>query len=128
MTSISRRSVLATAAGGLAMAATAAQAQTGQTLPLPKRAGEGGTDPGPRDDEPYAADRPLLPQSLPVALDALEQAPLFRKAFGDVFIDYYLKLKRNEAGRYLRWIEQGGAVPAADETTDWERREYFDFF
>ena len=31
------------------------------------------TDPGPRDDEPYAADRPLLPKSLPAALDALEK-------------------------------------------------------
>lgn len=85
-------------------------------------------DPGPRDDEPYAADRPLLPKSLPAALDALEKEPLFRQAFGDVFIDYYLKLKRNEAGRYQRWVEEGGAVPADDGTTDWEQREYFDFF
>src|SRR5712692_2387411 len=50
MTNISRRSVLAaTAAGGLAMAATAAQAQTGQAMPMPSRPGVGGTDPGPRD-------------------------------------------------------------------------------
>src|SRR6266849_2966683 len=50
MTNISRRSVLAaTAAGGLAMAATAAQAQTGQTMPMPRRPGAGGTDPGPRN-------------------------------------------------------------------------------
>jgi oxalate decarboxylase len=50
MINISRRSVLtATAAGGLAMAATAAQAQTGQTMPMPRRPGECGTDPGPRD-------------------------------------------------------------------------------
>src|SRR5260370_38147362 len=50
MTDISRRSVLAaTAAGGLAMAATAAQAQTGQAMPMPSRPGVGGTDPGPRD-------------------------------------------------------------------------------
>src|SRR5216683_4384888 len=50
MTDISRRSVLAaTAAGGLAMAATAVQAQTGQAMPMPSRPGVGGTDPGPRD-------------------------------------------------------------------------------
>jgi oxalate decarboxylase len=50
MTNISRRSVLAaTVAGGLAVAATAAQAQTGQTVPMPNRPGAGGTDPGPRD-------------------------------------------------------------------------------
>lgn len=85
-------------------------------------------DPGPRDDEPYAADRSLLPKSLPAALDALEREPLFRREFGDVFIDYYLKFKRNEAGRFQRWIEEGGLQPPDDGTTEWEQREYFDFF
>ena len=85
-------------------------------------------DPGPRDDEPYAADRPMLPKSLPAALDALDKEPLFRRQFGDMFIDYYLKLKRNEAGRYQRWLEEGGVVPADDGTTEWEQKEYFDFF
>lgn len=86
------------------------------------------TDPGPREDEPYAANRPLLPKSLPVALDALDDAPLFRSAFGDVFIDYFLKLKRNEAGRFQRWLDDGGEQPPDDGTTEWEQREYFDFF
>ena len=86
------------------------------------------TDPGPRDDEPYAADRPLLPKSLPAALEALEKEPIFRNAFGDVFIDYFLKLKSNEAGRFQRWIEEGGVQPPDDGTTEWEQREYFDFF
>jgi hypothetical protein len=45
-----------------------------------------------------------------------------------VFIDYCLKLERNEAGRYQRWVDEGGVVPADDGTTDWEQREYFDFF
>ena len=85
-------------------------------------------DPGPRDDEPYAADRPLLPKSLPAALEALDKEPLFREQFGDVFIDYFLKLKRNEAGRFQKWIEEGGAQPPDDGTTEWEQREYFDFF
>jgi glutamine synthetase len=89
---------------------------------------DGGADPGPRDEDPCAANRPLLPKSLPAALEALEAEPLFRKAFGTVFLDYYLKLKRTEAGRYLRWVEQGGKVPPDDGTTDWEHREYFDFF
>ena len=43
------------------------------------------------------------------ALDALEREPLFRTAFGDVFIDYFLKLKRNEAGRFERWLGRTGA-------------------
>ncbi len=85
-------------------------------------------NPGPRDDEPYAADRPLLPKGLAAALDALERSPLFRKEFGEVFVDYYLKLKRNEAGRFQRWIEAGGVQPPDDGTTDWEQREYYDFF
>jgi glutamine synthetase len=82
-------------------------------------------DPGAPDDEPYAADRTMLPTSLADALMALENEPLFRRDFGDVFIDYYVKLKRNELGRYLRATE--GAAPG-DEPTEWEHNEYFDFF
>jgi glutamine synthetase len=85
-------------------------------------------DPGPQCDEPYASDHPLLPKSLPEALDALEQAPLFRQELGDVFIDYFLKLKRNEAGRFARWLEENDIKDAGEDTTDWEQREYFDFF
>src|SRR5262245_11677152 len=50
MDPISRRNMLAaTAAGGLLTAATAAGAQTSDTLPQPQRPGRGGTDPGPRN-------------------------------------------------------------------------------
>jgi oxalate decarboxylase len=50
MDSISRRNMLAaTAAGGLLTAATAAGAQTSDTLPQPQRPGGGSTDPGPRN-------------------------------------------------------------------------------
>src|ERR1700716_3866851 len=49
MIPISRRNVLtAAAAGGLVTAATAAGAQTGETIPQPLRPGHGGPDPGPR--------------------------------------------------------------------------------
>src|SRR3954467_14697139 len=82
--------------------------------------------PGPRDDEPYAADRPMLPTTLGQALDALEASKLYRKQFGDVFVDYYLKLKRNELGRYRKWVEDNRASEA--EPTQWEQDEYFDFF
>ena len=87
---------------------------------------ENGTDPGPQDDEPYAADRPLLPRSLKDALDALEQSSLARSKIGDVFIDYFLKIKRNELNRFLRWSEE--TRPTGDEATAWEQNEYFDFF
>jgi len=84
-------------------------------------------DPGPPDEEPYAADRPMLPKTLPAALAALEQEPLFRRELGDVFVDYFLKLKRNEAGRFQQWLKDAG-VEQTDEPTEWEQREYFDFF
>jgi glutamine synthetase len=85
-------------------------------------------DPGPSDDEPYTAPRAMLPKSLPEALDALEQEPLFRREFGEVFIDYFLRLKRTEAGRYLRSLELPGGQPHGDEPSEWEQNEYFDFF
>ncbi len=84
-------------------------------------------DPGAPDDDPYAADRPRLPTSLPAALDALERDALFRRDFGEVFIDYYLKIKRNEAGRYEKWLQDHGGAQS-DEPTEWEQNEYFDFF
>ncbi|HWN51207.1 MAG TPA: oxalate decarboxylase family bicupin, partial [Xanthobacteraceae bacterium] len=50
MNPISRRNMLvATAAGGLVTAATAASAQTGGSVPQPQRPGHGGTDKGPRN-------------------------------------------------------------------------------
>ncbi len=81
------------------------------------------------DDEPYAAERPMLPKSLPEALDALDKEPLFRRALGDTFIDYFVKLKRTEAARYERSLEAtGGSAGRSDEPTAWEQNEYFDFF
>jgi glutamine synthetase len=88
---------------------------------------EAGREPPPADDEPYAAERPRLPNSLPEALDALDKEPLFRAALGDTFIDYFVKLKRTEAGRYQRALDEAGGAPG-DEPTAWEHNEYFDFF
>jgi glutamine synthetase len=83
-------------------------------------------EPGARDDDPYAADRPMLPAGLGQALDALEASALYRRQFGDVFVDYYLKLKRNELGRYRKWLDENRV--AESEPTEWEQNEYFDFF
>jgi glutamine synthetase len=83
-------------------------------------------DPGTPDDEPYAAARTRLPTSLGDALDALDKDPLFRRDFGDLFVDYYVKLKRNELGRYLTSIDTH--APQGDAPTEWEHNEYFDFF
>jgi glutamine synthetase len=89
---------------------------------------DGAIDPGLPNDEPYASDRPLLPTSLPQALDALEQEPVFRDQLGGIFVDYYLKFKRSEAGRFQRWLDEQGLQDPGDETTAWEQNEYFDFF
>ncbi len=82
--------------------------------------------PGPSDDEPYTAERPALPTSLPEALTALNTSSLYREEMGSVFIDYLVKLKSNEANRYLATIPEGGSP--SPETSEWEQNEYFDFF
>jgi glutamine synthetase len=82
--------------------------------------------PGPRDDEPYSAERALLPKSLGEALDALEKDALFRTQLGELFIHYYLRLKRSELGRFDAWKAQNG--DNGEDPTAWEQNEYFDFF
>jgi glutamine synthetase len=73
-----------------------------------------GADPGASADDPYRADAPMLPSTLPEALAALRESHCFREAFGDTFIDYFIKLKESEIGRFLSAV------------TDWEQREYFE--
>ena len=46
-------------------------------------------------------------------ITALRGDTCFREAFGDSFIDYFIKLKEFEIGRFL------------SDVTDWEQREYF---
>ncbi len=84
-------------------------------------------DPGPQDLEPYTAQRTLLPRSLTAALDALDQSTLYRREFGDLFVDYLLKLKRTEAGRFTQFLKDYNLEPG-DEPTVWEQNEYFDWF
>jgi glutamine synthetase len=84
--------------------------------------------PPPPDDAPYAAERPILPSSLSRALDALERDGLFHEQFGDVFIDYYLKLKRSELGRFTEFLKEKKLESAGEQPTEWEQNEYFDFF
>jgi glutamine synthetase len=72
------------------------------------------TDPGPSADQPYGADAALLPRSLMDALVALRESSCFREAFGDAFVDYFVKLKEAEIARFM------------SDVTDWEQREYFE--
>jgi glutamine synthetase len=89
---------------------------------------EKGLHPGPQDDEPYASPRTPLPKTLTDALDVLEKDALFRAQMGDVFVDYFVKLKRNEAGRFAKWLQEHQLPGPGDDPTEWEHNEYFDFF
>jgi glutamine synthetase len=89
---------------------------------------EAAMQPLPATDEPYATERVMLPKSLSEALNALDKEPLFRRELGDIFIDYFIKLKRTEAGRYQDWLEKSGQSAQTDEPSVWEQNEYFDFF
>lgn len=55
---------------------------------------------------------PMLPQSLPEALDALAADEGLREVLGDFFVESFLTYKRNEVDRF------------AHHVTDWEFREY----
>jgi glutamine synthetase len=69
-------------------------------------------DPGAAADAPYSADAPTLPRTLMEAIAALREDPCFIDAFGREFIEYFVKLKEFEIGRFL------------SDVTDWEQREY----
>ena len=60
--------------------------------------------------DPKAA--PMLPQTLPAALDALEADTALAEVLGGYFIGSFLAYKRNEVERFERFV------------TDWEFREY----
>ncbi|HEY8070285.1 MAG TPA: glutamine synthetase family protein [Burkholderiales bacterium] len=85
-------------------------------------------DPGPQDEDAYSANRAMLPTRLTGALEALNHDTLFRKQLGDTFVDYYLKLKGNEAKRFAQFLEENRMEGMPEEPTAWEQNEYFDFF
>jgi glutamine synthetase len=87
-----------------------------------------GAEPPPAaETDPYAADAPPLPASLADAVNALDADPFYRKEFGDTLVSYLVMMKRFEIGRYADALAE---APAADgqDVSDWEMREYFEFF
>lgn len=80
--------------------------------------------PGELHEVPYMADVQKLPSSLKEGLDELESSEFYRQAFGDMFIDYWLKLRRSE---WQRFIDAEGETAAESDqmVTEWEHREYF---
>jgi glutamine synthetase len=79
-------------------------------------------DPGPSADTPYETKAPLLPKDLGEALGALRVSKVFRKNFGEAFVDYFAHIKEAELARFKAEASGGS------EVTTWEQNEYFDLF
>jgi glutamine synthetase len=79
-------------------------------------------DPGPSADTPYETKAPPLPKNLGEALAALRFSELFRKDFGDAFIDYFATIKEAEFARFK------AESTYQTDVTAWEQNEYFDLF
>ena len=76
-----------------------------------------GLQPPPSTESPYAdSGAPALPASLDAALDALEGSPVLMQAFGPELLRVLLRIKRSEALRHAQ----------AEDSREWQRREYFD--
>jgi glutamine synthetase len=86
------------------------------------------TPPAPVEADPYAASAPMLPTSLSAAVKAADGDTFYRSAFGDTLVDYLVMMKRAEVTRYEASLAEAGAADSADEVTEWEMREYFEFF
>ena len=56
--------------------------------------------PPPSADTPYETEAEMMPKNLGEALDALRDNACFRGAFGDDFVDYYLRIKDAEIARF----------------------------
>ena len=86
-----------------------------------------GLDATPVEEDPYAAQAPMLPTSLEEAVSALEKDEFYLSSFGSSFVEYIIQLKRFELKRYQAAIAE--SPPAEGQIiTDWEMREYFEFF
>ncbi len=83
--------------------------------------------PPPVEADPYAAQAPMLPTSLGDAISALAEDTFYRKAFGNVIVDYLIQMKRAEFARYESDIAQN-PPPEGQDVSEWEMREYFEFY
>ena len=77
--------------------------------------------------DPYAEEAEPLPTSLGEAIAALDGDSMFRRAFGDVFVDYYVMMKRAEWARYQVAVAEN-PPPEGSVVSDWEMREYFEVY
>lgn len=79
-------------------------------------------DPGEPEVEPYAAThRPLLPNTLWEAVEALRNDTTYHQALTPKVIDWLLGLKDSEVARFTK----AGESWDPEVVSDWEHREYF---
>jgi hypothetical protein len=106
-----------------------------QPVPVPggQPRGRAGRDqpqagaPAPGRGRPVRGGAAMLPTSLADAVGALVEDQFFRGAFGDVMVDYLVQMKRAELARYDAAVAQN-PPPDGQDISDWEMREYFEFF
>lgn len=80
------------------------------------------------DADPYAVESAeMLPTSLAAGVEAMVADPLYRDQFGDGFVEYFAMMKRAEWARYQASIEEE-PLGEDQQVSDWEMREYFEFF
>ncbi len=60
-------------------------------------------------------------------MEGRQRSSFYRHTFGDVYIDYFLRMKRAEVARYEAFLKEDGGDPSMGVTA-WEMREYFDAF
>lgn len=63
---------------------------------------------------------PVLPMTLPAALDALDGNAAMRGILGDAFVDVFLMMKRDEQERYEQAVDDA----STRDVTEWELQEY----
>ena len=61
------------------------------------------------------------------AVNVLDADPFYRQAFGDTLVSYLVMMKRAEIGRYASALTEL-PLPEGQDVSDWEMREYFEFF
>jgi glutamine synthetase len=83
--------------------------------------------PPPVEADPYAAEAQMLPTSLHDGVGALVEDDFFRHAFGDAMVDYLVQMKRAELARYDAAMAEN-PLPEGQDVSDWEMREYFEFY
>lgn len=68
----------------------------------------------------------LLPRTLEDSVTALRSSAVAKDLLGPAFIEHFTAMKLDEANAYRDWLEQHPEV-SADQVTDWEFSNYFEW-